>query len=126
MNKGRNIILAILMCIGIISMLSLKAYAMNSSFNYSTDYYGVFSANISNRNKTSMAVYANTRPTEGVNGVVVTLAYTNGEVIKSEIFPYYTSRSDMVGYVGSGRIARLGVIPVVDGQLVKGTVHYRY
>ena len=108
------------------AIFNIKVYAIQSSFDYETSYNAAFSNNISNYNNSSLAVYANTRPTAGINGVKVTIAYTNGEVIKSDIFPYQASRGDMVGYVKSGRIARIGVLPVVDGQKVKGTLYYHY
>lgn len=126
MNKFRIIAIGVVSVLVLSAVLSTKTYGVQSSFDYETNYNAVFSESIANYNSTSLAVYANTRPTQGINGVKVTIAYTNGDVITSEIFPYQVSRNDIVGYVASGRIAKISVLPVVDYQTVKGTLHYHY
>lgn len=126
MNKFRVIVISVVSVLVLSAIISTKTYGVQSSFDYETNYNAVFSESISNYNSTPLAVYANTRPTQGINGVKVTIAYTNGEVIASGTFPYQVSRSDIVGNVRTGRIAKISVLPVVDYQTVKGTVHYRY
>lgn len=125
MRHFRIIIFGIvtLCIIGCFTFSKTYAYSEEHSYYYSTTTKTYPALSLENDGTYAKTAYANTRPTSGTGGVLLTIEYYDGRVISSGVFPYQTSRSDLTGSVPGSNIARVGIAPY-GNQGIAGTLHY--
>lgn len=112
----------------IFAMFIMIPYAYTESakpdYNYATTSKVTALGYLENAGTYASNAYAQTRPTAGQGGVLLTIEYLNGTVIASGVFPYQVSRDRLVARVPGSYIVKVGIKPVTSGQRVAGTLHY--
>ena len=110
-------------CLAVFSIVSVNVYANSIPYNTSTSYHI-----ITNMNGTEydMTVTANTRPTVGNGGAIISITKPGGIVVASKLFPYYVSAEDLVAPNPAGTTRSVYVAPNIDEQIIQGTVTYNF
>lgn len=121
----RVILISTLLLVAIFTIIPyVYAESAKPAYNYSTTSKITAPAYLDNSGTYAANAYAQTRPTTGQGGVLLTVEYLNGTVIAAGVFPYQASRDRLVARVPASYIARVGIQPVTSGQRVSGTLHY--
>lgn len=77
---------------------------------------------MTNDTDSARTIHVNTRPSVGENGCRVQITMSNGTIVATKDFPYYTTTSDLTAAIGSGEMRRVYLQPVKSGQAVSGTL----
>ena len=101
--------------------MSTMAYSetVYESYNVSKEYY---LTKFANDYSLDVQLAVDTRPTIGNGGTVVSIRKSNGTVIASKLFPYYTDVSALTSILPSGEIRRVYVKPYTTGETIKGVL----
>ena len=118
----RNTLIGVLFLAGLMVIAS-NAYASSVSYNTSSSVYLV---GMVNDTSDSATIYANTRPSAGTGGAVVTIRKSDLTYVTSKLFPYYTSVSDLTASVPSGELRRIYIRPNTNGQTIQGDLYYGF
>lgn len=122
MNLKKKALLMVAVCV-IAGSASLTALADNVS--YSTN-QSLRLASVYNNSAYSTTIAVNTRPTTGQSGARVKITMSDGTVVASQVFPYYTYVSDLTAEIPSSNIRRIYVEPVQTGQTIEGVLGYSF
>ena len=122
MKSIKRLLMSVI-CIAVVSIVSLTVYAYSEPYNTSTSYHIITRANASEYDNT---VTANTRPTVGNGGAVISIIKPGGTVVASKLFPYYATVDDLVASIPSGTTRSVYVAPNIEDQNIQGTVTYYF
>lgn len=118
MNLKKKTILVAVVC-AMVSLSSLTALASETPFSVHRSEVVSYIVNDTADVRTGAV---NVRLTSGQNGARAKIAMSNGTVVASKYFPFYTNVPDLTAEVPSGEIRRVYVEPALEGQTVSGNL----
>lgn len=121
MNKINKKILTFALLCAVGSITSVIASASSVKYNTSSSMRLV---SVGNDTASAYTLRVNTQPSSGRGGAYVSIKKSNGTVVTSKTFPFYTTVSDLTSSVPSGSIRRIYIKPATSGQTIIGTLYY--